>query len=485
MRKILLTTLCLCLFVLCGCNKQQAQQAGPMGPPVMPVTVGKATQESVPTEVHVVGTVEASEMVQVKSQIAGPLLKVTFTEGSTVQKGDLLFQIDPRPFQEALNQAESAVERDRAMVAQAEATLARDAAQVRFAESDAARQEQLNKENLASKMVADQARTNLEVTRATVRASEAAVNTSRAALNSDLSAVTRAKLSLSYCEIHAPISGRTGNLLVHAGNLVKENDVPLVVINQTTPVFVNFGVPEDHLGAIRRLDAAHRLVVKAALQDGSNRSATGSLAVIDNTVDASTGTIRLKATFENRDALLWPASLWMSPSRWILFATPRWFPPRQSNWGSGARWSSWSGRIPAWTCGPSPRALPAPLRTHRTVIEKGVAPGETVVTDGQMAPLPGRQSTYRRGAYRGSGKAVNISHIFIERPIMTVLVCLSIVLFGVVAFRALPVAALPSVDYPTIQVNAALPGAPVRKPWRPPWPRPSNGSSPPSPESRR
>jgi len=219
----------------------------------MPVSVAQATQESVPTELQVVGTVEASAVVQVKSQIAGQLVKVSFTEGQNVKQGDPLFEIDPRPYDDALHQAEAAVDRDRAQITQAEATLARDAAQEKFSETDATRQEQLNQEKLASKMTADQARTTLDVNRAASRASLASVGTARANLTSDEAAVSKARLDRSYCEILAPISGRTGNLLVHAGNLVKENDVPLVIIHQVEPIFVDFAVPEDHLGAIRRL----------------------------------------------------------------------------------------------------------------------------------------------------------------------------------------------------------------------------------------
>jgi membrane fusion protein, multidrug efflux system len=250
-------------LALTACKQQAARPAMAGMPPT--VSVAKATQESVPTEVRVVGTVEASAIVQVKSQIAGQLDPSASPKARTSNKGDVLFRIDPRPLRRSAAAGEAAVERDKAQVAQAEANLVRDQAQAKFAETDAARQEQLNKENLASKMAADQARTTLDVNRATARASEAMVNTARATLASDQSAVAKAKLDLSYCTIPAPISGRTGNLLVHPGNLVKENDVALVVIHQVEPIFVNFGVPEDHLGAIRRLNAIRPLPVRVDL----------------------------------------------------------------------------------------------------------------------------------------------------------------------------------------------------------------------------
>lgn len=373
------------LLILCGCQKQQAPAAAAAGaPPAMSVSVAKATQESVPTDVRVVGTVEASAIVQVKSQIAGQLDSVSFTEGQNVKQGDVLFHIDPRPYDEALHQAEAAVDRDKAQVAQAEANLVRDQAQSRFAETDAARQEQLNKENLASKMAADQARTTLDVNRATARASEAMVNTARASLSSDLSAVAKAKLDLSYCTIPAPISGRTGNLLVHPGNLVKENDASLVIIHQVEPIFVNFGVPEDHLGAIRRLNAVHPLPVNVTLQDGANRTVTGSLAVIDNTVDATTGTIHLKAVFDNRDGVLWPGQFVNVALTLDTLRNATVVPIEAVQAGREGQVVVKPGNtveIRPVTTGAS--------QAGKIVVEKGLAPGETVVVDGQMALFPG------------------------------------------------------------------------------------------------
>jgi multidrug efflux system membrane fusion protein len=388
------------LLALCGCQKQEAQQKGPMGPPVMPVVVAKATREAVPTELHIVGTVQASAVVQVKAQIAGQLLKVSFAEGQNVQKGDLLLQIDPRPYQDAVHQAEAAVERDRALVTQAEANMARDAAQVKFSESDAARQEQLNKENLASKMAADQAKTTLDVNRAAVRASEAAAGTARASLNADQAAVARARLDLSYCDIHAPISGRTGNLLVQAGNLIKENDVPLVVINQVEPIFVNFAVPEDHLATIRRLSAGRKLAVRAALQDDSSRGVTGELVVIDNSIDATTGTIHLKATFPNHDGVLWPGQFVSVVLTLDTVKNATVVPSEAVQLGR-------QGQV-VFVVKPDNSVEIRPVTTgatlgKMTVIEKGVAPGETVVTDGQMALFPGVKVRAVEAAKPGAG----------------------------------------------------------------------------------
>jgi multidrug efflux system membrane fusion protein len=175
-------------------------------------------------------------------------------------------------------------------------------------------------------------------------------------------------------------------LLVHAGNLVKENDVPLVIIHQVEPIFVDFAVPEDHLGAIRRLNASHALAVHATLQDGSGRGAAGSLAVIDNTVDASTGTIHLKATFENRDFMLWPGQFVSVALTLDTLRNATVVPSEAVQMGR-------LGQV-VFVVKPdnSVDMRPVTLGTSigkKTVIEKGVAPGETVVIDGQMALFPG------------------------------------------------------------------------------------------------
>ena len=374
----------LCLLGLAGCRQEQAKQA--VGPPVVPVTVAKATQESVPTELRVVGSVEASAIVQVKSQIGGELVKVAFTEGQNVAQGDLLFEIDPRPYQEAIRQAEASVARDRAQIAQYEATLARDSAQARFNESDAERNLELQKEHLVSKQQADQARASADVAREAARATQASIGSARAALESDQAAVSAAKLNLSYCEIRAPLAGRTGNLLVHSGNLVKANDVALVVIHQIAPAFVNFNVPEQHLAAIRRLNAAHALAVRVYPRDNPDHPAEGHLSVIDNTVDATTGTIHLKATFENREGMLWPGQFVTAVLTLDTIHNATVVPAEAVQAGQ-------QGQM-IYVVKPDNSVEPRIVTVGRAfgtkmVIEKGVAAGETVVTDGQLLLFPG------------------------------------------------------------------------------------------------
>jgi multidrug efflux system membrane fusion protein len=368
-----------------GCQAPKAQSAGP--PPPVPVSVAVATQEAVPVDLRAVGTVESSAVIQVKSQISGELVRVAFTEGGDVNHGDLLFEIDSRPYREALRQAEAALARDTAQLRQAEANLARDTAQSKNADSDAARYAQLAKDGVVARSQDDQFRTTAEALRASIQADQAAIESSRASVESDRAAVDKAKLDLSYCEIHSPVTGRAGNLLVHAGNLVTANATnPLVVINQLEPIWVSFGVPEDRLSAIRRNSAARKLDVAAALRDDPNKVLHGSLTVIDNTVDTATGTIRLKATFNNQGRLLWPGafvnvSLTLDTQKAAIVVPAEAIQPGQK------------GQMiyvvkPDQTVEPRPVTV-GPSHGDKVIIEKGIAAGESVVTDGQLRLFPG------------------------------------------------------------------------------------------------
>jgi multidrug efflux system membrane fusion protein len=385
--RIVISILVLLSAVLAGegCKRQQAQGKA-AGPPIVPVSVAKASQESIPVEVRVVGTAEASAKVEVKSQVTAPLLRAAFSEGQNVSKGALLFELDPRPFEDALRQAEAALARDRAQIRQAEAALARDQAQAKNADADAARHAELAKAGVISKAQYDQVRTSAEVFRESVRAAQANIESARAALQADLAAVDRAKLDISYCRIHAPISGRTGNLLVHAGNLVKANDVPLVVIHQVSPMWVNFSVPEQQLSAIRRLSAQKKLPVRVSLQDDPTRQTVGQLAVVDNTVDASTGTIRLKAAFANADGMLWPGQFVNVAIRLETIDNAVVVPAEAVQNGQ-------QGQL-VYVVKNDKSVEPRPVEVGRsfeqkTIIEKGVSAGETVVTDGHLMLFPG------------------------------------------------------------------------------------------------
>ena len=390
-----------CVLLLSACKTAQPAK-GPMAMPIVPVSVARATQESVPTELRVVGTVEASAIVQIKSQISGQLLRVSFTEGQNVAQGDLLFEIDPRPYQEALRQAEANVARDRAQIGQMEATLARDAAQAKFNQSDADRYAELARAGVVSRSQSDQSKTSADVARESARATQAGLESAKASLDIDVSAVGTAKLNLDYCRIRSPLSGRTGNLLVHAGNLVKANDVPLVVIHQVSPIFVNFNVPEQHLAAVRRLNANHQLAVRVFAQDDATRGSAGRLSVIDNTVDTATGTIHLKATFDNRDGVLWPGQFVTSVLTLDTIQGATVVPAEAVQAGQQGQF--------IYVVGPDSKVAirvvtPGRAFGRKMVIEKGIAPGDTVVTDGQLRLFPGAQVQFVDPAKLDAGKS--------------------------------------------------------------------------------
>ena len=356
---------------------------------IVPVTVALAESENVPVEIRIVGTVEPSSRVEIKSMVAGQITKVGFTEGEEVKQGDLLFEIDPRPYQEALRQAEAAVERDRAQLRQSEAALQKDTVQSKNADIDAQRYDALLKDKLVSEQQRLQYTGSAEVAREALATDHAAIDTARATLNVEQVAVDKAKLDLSYCQIKAPISGRTGNLLVHAGNLVKANDVPLVVINRVTPVFVSFNAPERYLNEIRRLSATHRLPIHVIPHEnsvGSVAKEQGQLTVIDNTVDAQTGTIRLKGIFDNARRLLWPGQFVDVVLQLGSTQNATVIPAQAVQAGQKGQF--------VYVVKKDETVEPRVVAIERTIedkvlIGKGVNAGETVVTDGQMMLFPG------------------------------------------------------------------------------------------------
>src|SRR5580704_7535200 len=374
---------CALALLLAGCGKDQAQPIS--GFPPVPVSVAVAAREAMPVQIRAIGTVEPSSTVQIKSQVAGLLLSVHFTEGTEVSKGDLLFEIDPLPSREALAQAEAAAARDRAQLSQAQANLARDVAQSKSADADAKRYEQLAKEGVAPAMQATQQRASADAMQQSTLADQAAIESARASLDSDQAAVSRARLDLGYCEIRSPVSGRTGNLLVHPGNLVKVNDVPLVVINQIAPIYASFGVPEEQLDAVRQR-ARGNLTVQASTDAAPNQISNGRLKVVDNAVDTNTGTIRLKAVFDNRDHLLWPGQFVNIILTLDTQSNATVVPAEAVQDGQRGPFN--------FVVKADQTVEPRQVTVTRTigkkaVIGKGVAPGETVVTDGQLRLFPG------------------------------------------------------------------------------------------------
>ncbi len=427
---------------------------------------------------------EAYSAVSIRALVEGELSKVHFKEGQDVQKDDLLLSIDPRPFEAALRQAEANLERDQALVQQAEANLTRDLAQVtqaeanltkdlaqaKNAEEQAKRYAFLAEKGYVAKEQYDQIRTNSESLAATVQADKAAIENAQATLRADKAAlenaravvrasraaVETARIQLGYCSIRAPISGRTGSLLVQQGNIIKANDVPIVVINQITPIYVTFALPEQNLPEIKKHMIAGDLKVEAVIPGDEKRPEQGVLTFVDNAVDTATGTIKLKGTFENQEKRLWPGQF----VNVILTLNHS----AQRHPGSLAGDSDRTGRSYVFVVKPDLTVESRPVAVDRsldglTVVTKGLQPGETVVTDGQLRLVTGGESRNKEGIRRARKASVNIAALFIRRPITTTLLMLAILLFGIIGYRELPVSDLPNVDFPTIQVSARLPGA--------------------------
>jgi multidrug efflux system membrane fusion protein len=389
---------------------------GGAGGPV-PVVTGHVRTKPVPVTIPAVGTAEALATVQIRAQVTGQLSTIHFAEGQEVRKGQLLFTLDSRPFEAAL--------------AQAQAMLARDSATAKNSQSQQTRYEDLFKRGLL-------ARDQYEAQMATAAAQQAT-------LAADEAAVDTAKLNLQYTKIASPISGRTGALAVHAGDLVRANDVtPLLVINQLSPIYVGFSVPGRYLGDIRRYQAQRPLRVQARLQnsptgptqmaipspEGRGNAAVpprsvpapdvaslpgeaGTVSFIDNAVDATTGTIKLKATFPNASHSLWPG-LFVQVSVLLTTDADALVVP------SAAVQESQQGTY-VYVIKADRTAELRTIRVERqqgdeTVIAEGLADGEEIVTDGHLRLTPGARVTTSgengnangsrdgRGAGRGAGQ---------------------------------------------------------------------------------
>jgi multidrug efflux system membrane fusion protein len=238
-----------------------------------------------------------------------------------------------------------------------------------------------------ARSVSDQAQATFNALSESTRADRAAIDSARAAIEADRSAVDRAKLDLAYCEIRSPIAGRTGNLLLHVGNYVKSNgDTALVVINRLRPIFVTFGVPEERLDAIRRSSSARKLPVEVSPQGGEGKPAPGELAVVDNTVDSATATIKLKAIVQNESGVLWPGqfvnvSLTLNTLRDATTVPSEAVQPGQQGQLIYVVKADQTVEPRSVTVGPTVG--------RKVIIETGVKPGETVVTDGQLTLFPG------------------------------------------------------------------------------------------------
>lgn len=364
---VLRTSLAALLLVALGCSNKDAVQAAKPQSAGAPVRVATVASRTMPVELQAIGNVEAISTVTIKAQISGQLIKVHFKEGDFVKKGQLLFTIDRAPFAAALRQAEG--------------TLAKDEAQALNSKLDSERYAGLGNQGVVSRQQVD--------------AAASAANAMAASVAADKAAVETARINLEYTTIYSPINGRTGNIGVKEGNLVKANDVPiLVTINQIEPIYVSFAIPEQQLAELKQYSSAKTLKVDAAPQ-GSSQHFQGRLTFIDNSVDLTTGTIKLKATFDNAAHVLWPgqfvdvnltlksqpnsiviptAALQTSQSGTFVYVVSQDLTAKQQQVKIG------------WNIG------------EETVIASGLQPGQIVVTDGQLRLTPGAKVEIKSGS---------------------------------------------------------------------------------------
>jgi multidrug efflux system membrane fusion protein len=381
-----LVSLTLTLPLLAACSRTAAAPAGggrggrgESGG--VPVVVAQVALKDVPVDIDGIGNVEASAMISVRAQVTGQLTEVFFHEGDFVKKGDHIFSLDARPFEAMLQQAQANLVRDEALLSQAEANLTRDASNAEYSQLTAERQALLTTRGILSKDQADQSRAAADATAATVKADKAAIESARAQLAAQRAAVDNAKVALSYTVIRSPINGRTGNLAVKSGNLVTANSTELMTIAQIQPVNVTFAVPATHLPTIKRAMTGGALSVIATPQDADAQPATGALSFIDNAVDATTDTIKLKATFQNPDRHLWPGQFARVKLRLRTLQQATIVPQQALQTGQDGQF--------VFVVKPDSTVEQRPVTAGQrvnddVVIEKGLQAGETVVKEGQL-----------------------------------------------------------------------------------------------------
>ncbi len=392
---------------------------------VIPVVIGDVVSKTVPVQIRVVGNVQAYASVTLKSQLDAEVAHVQVKEGQNVRKGDVLFLLDSRPWEATLNQAEAALNRDRAQLQQAraavaqttaaakqaEANLARDQAQLENARNQLSRYQGLIAEGAISKELYDQVRTTAAALEATIQADQAAITNAQAMIEAakatvenvqaqikaDEANIQNARVQLGYATIRAPMDAQAGNLLVRAGSAVKARDdtAQMLVLNQIHPIYVSFSVPEQYLKDIKKYQAARTLRVEAFPRGEEEKGAAiGELTFINNTVDATTGMIQLKATFQNSSGTLWPGQFVSV----LVTLTTR---PDSVVVPSQAIQTGQKGQY-LYVVKPDntveSRLITVAMRLgSETVIDKGVQPGDKVVVDGQVRLVPGARIQAKTG----------------------------------------------------------------------------------------
>jgi membrane fusion protein, multidrug efflux system len=354
---------------------------------VVPVETALVTQQEVPLQIKAIGNVEALSTIGIRSQVEGTLTRVGFVPGQEVKKGDLLFSIDSRPLQAQLSEAEANLLKAMAAVRQGNDIVAKDQATANNSRTILNRDARLIEAGVISREEYDNANAKLQADEATVRADRSSVANLLAAQKAEQAAVENARVQLSYTTIRAPLAGKTGNLAVTAGNLVRANDTtPMVTITTSAPIYVTFSVPEKDLMRIRQYASSTSFATEVVIPGDEANHAFGKLSLVDNTVDATTGTVRLKATFQNDDRRLYPGQFVnvvltlgiqsgaiVVPSQAVQIGQDKSFVYVVKSDGTAEM------RV----------IKPGAIADTMTVIEDGLKPGEQVVTDGQLRLVPG------------------------------------------------------------------------------------------------
>ncbi len=379
-------------LLLSSCTKKQNTSAAAfMMMQAAPVRTVAAVATDVPLDVSAVGNVEAISSVDVKSRVAGQVLRVDFQEGQNVEKGQLLFEIDPEPLQRQIAELQADVLKDEALEQQARATVIKDQAMLKQTQAAANRGVELQKEGIFSKEQTEQVVATNESTLASIAADQAAVESAVASAKADRARLAETQLQLTYTKITAPISGRAGAVSVKAGNLIKDNDAALVTLLEISPIYVTFGLPEQLLPDVRKYQAERPLVIQASPANAQSAS-TGELKFIDNTVDATTGTIKLKAQFPNTDRMLWPGEFVNVQARLSLEHDRIVVPSRTVETGPQGKYV-WVMDAANKTVAIRPvqvlRNYTPPKAGEEAVIGSGLKPGEVVISEGQMRLAPG------------------------------------------------------------------------------------------------
>lgn len=374
------------------------------GNEVVPVEVAAVTQQDVPIQLKSMGNVEAQNTVAVRSQVEGTLMQVAFAPGQEVKKGDLLFRVDPRPLQAQLSQAEANLLKSMAAVRQANDIVARDEAAVANDRIIVARDAKLIEAGVVAREQYDNDMAKLRADEATVRADQSAVANLQAAQKAEQANVENARVQLSYTTIRAPLAGKTGNLVVTTGNLVRANDTtPLVTITTASPIYITFSVPERELTRIRQASGKEGLAVQGQIPGDESNPVMGRLSLVDNTVDPATGTVRLMATFINDDRRLYPGQF-VNVVLTLGTATQATVVPLQAVQIGQDKSFVYVVRADS-TVEMRTVSIGATIETT-TVIESGLNPGEQVVTDGQLRLVPGAKVQVK-GQGQGRGQSGN------------------------------------------------------------------------------